>query len=632
MTHLKFSAQLVFILALALAVKPGTALEKPQQSYIIRGLDTTSITAAVNGIGGNITHELNLIQAVAADLDTVQLEALRQSPEVLRIYENGSVRVDGINNGIKGDGGLKFSSKKVKWKLKNLRSEAVTIDGIYLRWPQGNQEMEKIRLNGKTIYHEDHEPGEVLITDDWHGSVADRTIKAGKNRQLEIHFDKKVLKQDQAYTLVVAFDDGTYIEFFPENNHGPIDHYEIADANYPALIGADEIHADGVTGAGVTIAFIDSGFDPFTPGLAYNAECDWRVLAAYDAIADEVHTDLEESGYRDDDYGHATHLQSLALSSRADFGEGIGFNGVAPGADLVSVKAFQNGMATYGDIIRGIDWVLNNKNNYDIKVLNLSFSATPRSHYWDDPINLAVMTAWQNGILVVTSAGNTGPDPMTIGVPGIVPYILTVGAMSDNFTPGDLSDDFLASFSSVGPTPERFVKPDIVAPGGHMMGIMSKFAALAQIYPEFHTNYPYFEMSGTSQATAVVSGVAALLLEQEPWLTPDDIKCRLMAPRGARSRRWFGQSCLRCLPARRQDDRRIRCRRLDGKVAAPITALTLPWTLPVANITPVWPKEVMTAIITSSPARTRNGMVAMRLVKDSFGTMASFGMTGFFLG
>lgn len=81
------------------------------------------------------------------------------------------------------------------------------------------------------------------------------------------------------------------------------------------------------------------------------------------------------------------------------------------------------------------DWVIQHKDEYDIRVLNLSFGAAPLSHYWDDPLNQAVMAAWQAGIVVVASAGNDGPDPMTIGVPGNLPYIITVGAMSDAYTP-----------------------------------------------------------------------------------------------------------------------------------------------------------------------------------------------------
>ena len=103
--------------------------------------------------------------------------------------------------------------------------------------------------------------------------------------------------------------------------------------------------------------------------------------------------------------------------------------GIAPNANLVGVKAFdQNGRASYADVIRGIDWIVANKSTYKIRIINMSFSSPPQSYYWEDPLNQAVMRAWKAGIVVVAAAGNTGPNPMTIGVPGNVPYIITVGA------------------------------------------------------------------------------------------------------------------------------------------------------------------------------------------------------------
>ena len=169
-------------------------------------------------------------------------------------------------------------------------------------------------------------------------------------------------------------------------------------------------------------------------------------------------------------------MSSVAASSylaKAEGNERL-YNGVAPNADLVVVKSFDaNGVGTYLDVIRGIDWVVANQDRYGIRVLNLSFSAEPISYYWDDPLNQAVMNAWRMGIVVVASAGNRGPDAMTIGVPGNVPYVITVGAMSDAASTNP-NDDFLASFSSTGPTYEGFVKPEVVAPGGHVMGLMSE--------------------------------------------------------------------------------------------------------------------------------------------------------------
>ena len=228
-----------------------------------------------------------------------------------------------------------------------------------------------------------------------------------------------------------------------------------------------------------------------------------------------------------DGNGHGTHLASVAVSSRRADGR---FNGIAPDAGLVVVKAFDaQGTSTYGDVIRGLDWVIRNKNRYDIRVLTMAFSAPPQSFYWDDPLNQAVMRAWQAGIVVVASAGNTGPDPMTVGVPGNLPYMITVGAITDAYTPDDRGDDRLTWFTAAGPTYEGFVKPDLVAPGGHLRGIMDKQAYIPTRYPEFHDGGSYFAMSGTSQAAAVVSGIVALMIQTDPFLTPDEVKYRLMA-------------------------------------------------------------------------------------------------------
>jgi len=144
-----------------------------------------------------------------------------------------------------------------------------------------------------------------------------------------------------------------------------------------------------------------------------------------------------------------------------------GYFGIAPKSNLVIVRAFNSdGAGTYANVIAGLNWIVANKAKYNIRVLNLSFGATPQSDYWNDPLDQAVMAAWKAGIVVVAAAGNDGPSPMTIDVPGNVPYIITVGAITDNYTPYVYTDDRLASFSSTGPTYEGFVKPEVVAPGG----------------------------------------------------------------------------------------------------------------------------------------------------------------------
>ena len=279
----------------------------------------------------------------------------------------------------------------------------------------------------------------------------------------------------------------------------------------------------------MTIGVIDTGYWKH-PDLDWMANGQFRLLAQYNAMTNSMDAYFQYGPYSatTDQNGHGTHVTSLSMSAKPDANGRYG--GVAPNARLVSIRAFNaNGAGSYLDVIRGIDWAVTNKNLYNIRVLNMSFSAPPQSYYWEDPLNQAVMRAWQAGIVVVAAAGNTGPDPMTIGVPGNVPYVITVGAMSDNYTADIGSDDFLASFSSTGPTVEGFVKPDLVAPGGHILGLMASNMQIAMAHPNYQIDADEFTMSGTSQATAVVSGVVALMLQQNPSLTPDEVKCRLMS-------------------------------------------------------------------------------------------------------
>jgi len=295
--------------------------------------------------------------------------------------------------------------------------------------------------------------------------------------------------------------------------------------NHPDSVVNDYVNASAAHsyynyGDGVTIGFLDTGLDQLY-GLSTDLYGYDKAWGTYDAITDTVYN------YASEYSGHGTHVASIATNSDHDIHGKI--FGVAPNAAIVGIKAFDDaGKASYADVIRGIDWALQVKDQINLRILNMSFSGTVQSNYWDDPLNLAVMKAWQEGLVVVASAGNTGPDPMTIGVPGNVPYIITVGAMTDDYTSDINSDDKLATFSSAGPTYEGFVKPEIVAPGGHLPGLMAFDTQIVNEHPEYHDGGRYFEMSGTSQAAAVVSGVIALMLTEQPWLTPDEVKCRLM--------------------------------------------------------------------------------------------------------
>ncbi|MGH2930336.1 MAG: S8 family peptidase, partial [Solirubrobacteraceae bacterium] len=283
------------------------------------------------------------------------------------------------------------------------------------------------------------------------------------------------------------------------------------------LVGADTLQQAGITGKGVTIAVLDSGLwqDPLQN---YGS----RILATRDF------TDGGSGPVTGDPYGHGTHVTSIAAGGAQNIAGQ--YLSIAPQANLVIVRALDgDGAGSYSDIIAGINWIVANRSKYNIRVLNLSLGATPQSYYWDDPLDQAVMAAWRAGIVVVAAAGNDGPSPMTVDVPGNVPYVITAGALTDNYQPYNTSDWRLASFSSAGPTYEGFVKPEVVAPGGHMVGSMASGSYLANIDPNSMSIVEQlFTMSGTSQAAAVTSGVVALMLQEDPSLTPDNVKCRLM--------------------------------------------------------------------------------------------------------
>ena len=309
----------------------------------------------------------------------------------------------------------------------------------------------------------------------------------------------------------------------------------LPETYYPSEVGAQPLQAGGLTGTGVTVAVVDSGlWSQHGPDQSAPGEGTSRIVAQYDVLAANgvsaaASLVSANSANANDLYGHGTHVSSIIASSGvATTGN---FQGVAPGVNLVAVRVLDaNGTGTYSNVIAGIQWVIAQKARYNIRVMNLSLSAPPHSFYWQDPLNQAVMAAWNAGIVVVAAAGNFGPGPQTIGVPGNVPYVITVGAVTDNYHPLQPGQYKLASFSSTGPTYEGFVKPEVVAMGGHILAYAPDNGTLAEEFPQWvERPYDDFTMSGTSMATAVTSGVVALMLERSPTLSPDDVKCRLMS-------------------------------------------------------------------------------------------------------
>jgi serine protease AprX len=311
-------------------------------------------------------------------------------------------------------------------------------------------------------------------------------------------------------------------------------------------LNAASLHQQNILGSGVTVAVVDTGLAPLgVKGWAHNA--DGSILLAGKQPADGfvVFRDFVELTGDDsiDPNGHGTHVVGSIANNRK-LRSTQGATGVAPGVNLVVARALDaNGAGSYATVIAAIDWIVQQRSAYGIKVLNLSVYAPIASPYWADPLAQAVMRAWQAGLVVVVAAGNDGPNAATITVPANVPYVITVGALKSGlFT--NSGDAELAPFSARGPTESAFAKPDILVPAVRVVAPMPDDSVLAtQVLAgrltekgrldvrlaESKKDVGYYQLSGTSMAAAEASGVVALLLQEQPELTNDQVKYRLKA-------------------------------------------------------------------------------------------------------
>ena len=296
----------------------------------------------------------------------------------------------------------------------------------------------------------------------------------------------------------------------------------------------DTVHAlnDSAQAAfGVTKARID---DPVLDGNcndASNPTCSPDVYGPADEVAavidtgiDANHLDLDQGkviafanctsgtcvdATPIDDNGHGTHV-SATIAGDGDARADRLYKGVAPGAALVGVKVLNaSGSGSDANVVNGIQWVVDHKDQYGIEAINLSLGSSGCSN-GTDATSVAVNNAAAAGIVVAVAAGNDGPGTCTVGSPGAAADAITVGAMSDQ-------DSTQAYFSSRGKTADGRIKPDVSAPG---VNITSAKAGTTNAY----VNY-----SGTSMATPFVAGVALLMRDVNPALTPQDVKNDIMS-------------------------------------------------------------------------------------------------------
>jgi serine protease AprX len=289
---------------------------------------------------------------------------------------------------------------------------------------------------------------------------------------------------------------------------------------YRWSVRAEPTNWAGYSGHGITVALIDTGVSS-VPDLA------GRILPVTDDMTGTVAAcqNMTNESHCDDSYGHGTFVAGIIAGNGA--ASNGAHKGVAPQANILSVKiAGRSGAADVSSVLAAIQWVVNFKDRYGIKVLNLSLGTNSTQSYRVDPLNYAVEKAWFAGITVVVSASNRGPDARTISKPGDDPFVITVGAVDDRGTYG-VSDDSLPNFSSKGPTAaDEIAKPDVTAPGAHVVSLRAPGSAVDEQFPNY-IDGSYRKGSGTSFSSGVVSGAAALVAQANPLATPDRIKFAL---------------------------------------------------------------------------------------------------------
>lgn len=255
-------------------------------------------------------------------------------------------------------------------------------------------------------------------------------------------------------------------------------------------------------GAGTTVAVVDTG-----------------VADVPDLAGRLSHVDVTGDGVGDG-YGHGTFVAGLVAGDGSS--SGGAYAGVAPGASILDVRvAGDSGASSLTLVLKGLQAVAAHP---EVDVVNLSLSSGSPLPYQIDPLTVALEALWRRGVTVVVPAGNDGANGKgSITSPGVDPVLLTVGGIDENGT-AKHRDDSVADWSSQGPAPQGVQKPDLVAPGAHVISTGAPASSVWADNPDAHVGAAYLKGSGTSFATAVVSGAAAVLLQDRPALSPDQVK------------------------------------------------------------------------------------------------------------
>jgi subtilisin family serine protease len=282
---------------------------------------------------------------------------------------------------------------------------------------------------------------------------------------------------------------------------------------------------EGVTGAGTTIAVLDSGVDATHPDLTLGDKTIQNVKIAGDLdFAGGVNLFLEGQPNTDTSSGHGTHVGGTVAgtgeASRNDERRPFYHAGIAPGAKLLGLGAGEAISILYA--LAGFDYAIANSDRYSIDVITNSWGGGDGSNFDpNNPINQASYTAYKKGIVVTFAASNSGPDDNTLNQYAIAPWVINVAAGTPS--------KGLADFSSRGVADDWIKTPDITAPGSGIVSTRAANTPLPALGPVIDLEHPdyhlyYASMSGTSMATPFVAGVVGLLLEVNPNLSPDQVE------------------------------------------------------------------------------------------------------------
>lgn len=272
-------------------------------------------------------------------------------------------------------------------------------------------------------------------------------------------------------------------------------------------------HSQNILGQGIGVAVLDTGIVPH-PDFVNTQN---RIVAFQDFV--------NGNNKMYDDNGHGTHVSGI-LGGDGFASQGF-YCGVAPRCNIVSVKVLNHkGNGDIANVVAGLQWVIQNKERYHIRIVNISVGTTAKSVINEESeLVKAVNRVWDNDIVVVVAAGNGGPHPKTIGAPGISRKVITVGACDDDIAV-DLMGKNAKDYSGRGPTSACIKKPDVVAPGSRIVScnVIKRQGGMFG-FRQNATSY-YTEKSGTSMSTPIVSGAVALLLSQFPDYTTRDVKMK----------------------------------------------------------------------------------------------------------